>query len=122
MSTPPSESRPDPVDRKQAAAAAKEAMSVIDPLVRRVLGELADVCWGHNAPFRRKWTQNHQGDSWRVQEAGGGAFFAVSVDVAHGMFRIDCAGEPLFTEAMNEEHLRRALAVAHHRGPARARK
>jgi hypothetical protein len=95
----------------------KEDVQVIDLLVRRLLSELGDAAWGRNTPFRRKWTLTGHGTTWQVRPAAGPQGFIVSADLSGRMFRVDCAGGPLFTATLAEEQLRRALAVAGKRGP-----
>ncbi|HUS15177.1 MAG TPA: hypothetical protein VM536_09195 [Chloroflexia bacterium] len=104
-------------DARLIAAAEKEALAAIDPVVRRVLGELAEAQWGRNGAIRRHWTLTHNGGTWRARHAARAEQFTVTVDLSHHSYRVDCTGGPLFTDAINEEQLRRALAVAHHRGP-----
>ena len=106
------------MDFKMAAGVDKEDMQVIDVLTRRLLGELAETVWGRNTPFHRHWVLIHHHDAtWRVRHAKRPESFTVSLDAVGHMFRVDCAGEPLFTAGLGETQLRRALSVAQHRGP-----
>jgi len=120
MPDPDEPSAPSRAERRLSAAVQKEARAVLDPLVRRVLGEMGDSLWGRNARFRRKWTLTGGTDTWAIGPAGGAVAFRVSLDLGQQMFRVDGAGEPLFTAGVGEEQLRRALAVAHHRVAAGA--
>jgi hypothetical protein len=106
---------PSRADRKFQADLAKEARAVLDPMVRRVLGEMGDAVWGRNGRFRRKWRLTSGSDTWAIGPSHGAEAFRVSLDLGQQMFRVDGAGDPLFTESVSEEQLRRALAVAHHR-------
>ncbi len=116
MSEPSIEDAPRRAERRQAEDAEKDAMSVIDPMVRRLLGGLAAALWGRNGRLRRaKWTLDRQGTLWRAQSSAGETV-AVIVDLAERRYGGDCADGPIFTEDLTEEQLRRALTVAHHRG------
>lgn len=103
-----------------SAAVQKEARAVLDPMVRRVLGEMADTLWGRNGRFRRKWTLTDGIDTWAIGPVGGPVAFRVSLDLGQKQFQVDGAADPLITVGVGEEQLRRALAVAHHRVAAQA--
>ncbi len=105
------------MESKQVAQIAKEDLAAVDPLVRQLLGELATAVWGRNALFRRHWAASHEGLTWRVQHATRPEAFAVRVDFQAKVFRVECRDGPLLTSAISESQLRRALAIAHHRGP-----
>ncbi len=120
MPDPTLPAEPSRAERRLSAAVQREARAVLDPLVRRVLGEMADALWGRNGRFRRKWRLTGGADTWAIGPAGGAPAFRVSLDLGQRMFRVDGAGEPLFTAGISEEQLRRALSVAHHRDQAAA--
>ncbi|MGI8586714.1 MAG: hypothetical protein ACR2M0_03385 [Chloroflexia bacterium] len=116
MTEPSTEDALTRAERRRAEDAEKDAMSVIDPMVRRLLGGLAAALWGRNGRLRHpKWTLHRQGTLWRAQSSDGDTI-AVSVDLAERRYSVDCGGGPIFTEDLTEEQLRRALSVAHHRG------
>ena len=97
---------------------AREDMQAIDALVRPLLTELAGAVWGRNGPLRRKWRLTHEGSTWQVTHDKRAEVFRVKVDLTHRQFHVDCHAGPIVTEDIGDEQLRRALAVAHHRGPA----
>jgi hypothetical protein len=97
---------------------AREDMQAIDGLVRPLLTELADAVWGRNGRLRRKWRLTHEASTWQVTPEQQAAVFRVRVDLAQRRFEVDCHAGPILTEGLGDEALRRALAVAHHRGPA----
>jgi len=97
---------------------AREDMQAMDALVRPLLTELADAVWGRNRRLRRKWRLAHEGSTWQVTHGTRAEVFRVQVDLAQRQFRVDCHAGPIVTEGISDEQLRRALAVAHHRGPA----
>jgi len=97
---------------------AREDMQAIDGLVRPLLAELADAVWGRNGRLRRKWRLTHEGATWQVTHGQPPEVFRVRVDLAQRRFQVDCHAGPIVTEGIGDEALRRALAVAHHRGPA----
>ena len=97
---------------------AREDMQAIDALVRPLLTELADAVWGRNGRLRRNWRLTHEGSTWRVTHDKRADVFRVTVDLAQRQFHVDCHAGPIVTDGIGDEQLRRALAVAHHRGPA----
>jgi hypothetical protein len=97
---------------------AREDMQAMDALVRPLLTELAGAVWGRNGRLRRTWRLTHEGSVWQVTHRTRAEVFRVTVDLAQRQFQVDCQAGPLVTEGIGEEQLRRALAVAHHRGPA----
>ena len=99
----------------------KEDVQVIDGLVRRLLSELADATWGRNTRFHKQWLLTAQGTTWQVRHATRAERFDVIADLAARIFRVDGAGEPLFTPTLRETELRRALAVIAKRGPGAIR-
>jgi hypothetical protein len=97
---------------------AREDMQAMDALVRPLLTELADAVWGRNGRLRRTWRLTHEGSTWRVTHDKRAEVFRVTVDLAQRQFQVDCHAGPIVTDGIGDEQLRRALAVAHHRGPA----
>jgi len=117
MGGEPSEPKKDQTEGQQAARIQREIMGEIDPIVRRLLAELAVAAWGANGPFRRRWRLDHAPGTWAVRAVRCPEQFGVSVDLALNTFRVDCQAGPVFSHAITETHLRQALAIAHHRGP-----
>jgi hypothetical protein len=117
MSPDPPEPALSRAERRRAAEAEKEAFEVIDRLVTRLLGELADAVWGRNGALRRQWALQREGRAWVVRHAGRPETFRVTVEITPPVISVECAGDPIRTTGIDEAQLRRALAVAHHRGP-----
>jgi len=117
MSPDPPEPALSRAELRRAAEAEKEAFEVIDRLVTRLLGELADAVWGRNGALRRQWALQREGRAWVVRHAGRPEAFRVTVEISPPVLCVECAGDPIRTTGIDEAQLRRALAVAHHRGP-----
>lgn len=117
MSPDPPEPALSRAERRRAAEAEKEAFEVIDRLVTRLLGELADAVWGRNSALRRQWALQREGRAWVVRHGRPPQTFRVTVEITPPVLSVECAGDPIRTIGIDEAQLRRALAVAHHRGP-----